>query len=298
MPDKRGMTTNNNNTNNEQNNMNTIAKHIEKALGFQVTIEGGIAWPTTNSTGAAISGQSRKDWEAQIQKLADFVGGKRIETVVLLPPHLDIEALTIKEDPKAFVVGETYSVRSIGDHNCIWKFEVIKRTAKTVTLKHQDGTVKASRIRIYDGEEVVSPFGRYSFSPTLGANDAGIKLTDWEKKAQAQEAKPQEIEKDPLSLKASVERVLEGEKAQSLEIVKEGAEALFDVVKDPTNWKNAIDKVVALNLWGIEKLQRIDVIKAFTIAIEFFTATRPTFQDLGDSSIRIQAPGYFQGPAN
>ena len=33
-----------------------------------------------------------------------------------------------------FETGKTYQARSIGDHNCIFTFKVIKRTEKTITI--------------------------------------------------------------------------------------------------------------------------------------------------------------------
>ena len=47
---------------------------------------------------------------------------------------------------KQFEVGKTYEQRSICDHNCIWRFTVISRTAQTVTLKDERGDVKKCRI--------------------------------------------------------------------------------------------------------------------------------------------------------
>jgi hypothetical protein len=69
-----------------------------------------------------------------------------------------------------FQVGRTYSVRSICDSECIFRFEVVKRTAKTVWLK-SGSKVKARRVREWDGAEACDPHGRYSMSPILSARD-------------------------------------------------------------------------------------------------------------------------------
>ena len=67
-----------------------------------------------------------------------------------------------------FNVGTTYTTRSIGDHECIFSFTVISRTAKTVELKSRFGT-KKRKIFIYDGRECVMPVGSYSMAPMLKA---------------------------------------------------------------------------------------------------------------------------------
>jgi len=68
-----------------------------------------------------------------------------------------------------FEVGKTYGMRSICDHNCTWNYEVLKRTAKTITIE-VEGKNKACRIKEYDGAEMVHPLGKYSMCPSLRAN--------------------------------------------------------------------------------------------------------------------------------
>tara|TARA_R110000803_G_scaffold20201_16_gene52283 strand:- start:804 stop:1079 length:276 start_codon:yes stop_codon:yes gene_type:complete len=68
-----------------------------------------------------------------------------------------------------FETGRTYSVTSIGDQNCRWTYTVVRRTAKSVWLIDDDGKVSMFRIRVWEGEERVSPLGNYSMSPTLRA---------------------------------------------------------------------------------------------------------------------------------
>ena len=88
-----------------------------------------------------------------------------------------METATITRTTTAFEVGATYSTRSIGDHNCIWTFEVIARTARFVTLRSpsfrngSDATDTARvGIRTYRDTEVCSPFGSYSMAPVLMAD--------------------------------------------------------------------------------------------------------------------------------
>tara|TARA_R110000751_G_scaffold12793_1_gene43791 strand:- start:265 stop:678 length:414 start_codon:yes stop_codon:yes gene_type:complete len=82
-----------------------------------------------------------------------------------------------------FNTGETYYCRSVGDHDCVWRFKVIKRTAKTVTLMelNSDGTENihpqngggVKRISIWGWgtafREQVKPYGSYSMAPILSA---------------------------------------------------------------------------------------------------------------------------------
>ncbi len=67
-----------------------------------------------------------------------------------------------------FVVGETYTCRSLCDWDCIYSFTIMKRTEKTVTVSYH-GSLTRRTIRIADGSEQIDPHGRYSMSPVLRA---------------------------------------------------------------------------------------------------------------------------------
>lgn len=69
---------------------------------------------------------------------------------------------------KTFETGKEYSCRSICDHNCIWTYEILKRTAKTITI-NIDGKNVSRRIYIYDNAECVNPLGTFSMAPILTA---------------------------------------------------------------------------------------------------------------------------------
>jgi hypothetical protein len=66
-----------------------------------------------------------------------------------------------------FESGKTYSTRSICDHNCIIRVTVARRTAKTIVTSEG----KTFRIGLYDDVEYVMPWGRYSMSPMVSADD-------------------------------------------------------------------------------------------------------------------------------
>ena len=59
-----------------------------------------------------------------------------------------------------------YTTRSICDSNCIFRVLILKRTAKTVTVRDDQG--RSYRCKIYtdhDGSEYIKPFGNYSMAP-------------------------------------------------------------------------------------------------------------------------------------
>lgn len=67
---------------------------------------------------------------------------------------------------KQFEVGKTYSTRSACDHDCIISITVASRTAKTI--RTTEG--KTLRPSVYDGAEMVKPFGSYSMAPVIRAS--------------------------------------------------------------------------------------------------------------------------------
>lgn len=78
---------------------------------------------------------------------------------------------------KQFEIGTTYSMRSIGDHDCVWTYTVTDRTAQTITL---DNGKEIKRCRIskkasaYRNAETIYPLGQYSMAPCLSA-DKGVR---------------------------------------------------------------------------------------------------------------------------
>ena len=47
---------------------------------------------------------------------------------------------------KQFEIGKHYYMRSVCDHECVWKYEVVARTSKQVTLKETSGNEIKCRI--------------------------------------------------------------------------------------------------------------------------------------------------------
>ena len=70
----------------------------------------------------------------------------------------------------AFQVGNTYSMRWIGDADRLTPCKVVKRTAKFVTFEVDGWGVQRVGVRVYEGSEVANPLGRYSMAPCVRAN--------------------------------------------------------------------------------------------------------------------------------
>ncbi len=68
-----------------------------------------------------------------------------------------------------FNVGQTYSTRSICDHDCIYSVEILKRTAKSVVIR-VDGQDKRKGLYVYEGVEQFKPHGTYSMCAVIGAD--------------------------------------------------------------------------------------------------------------------------------
>ena len=69
-----------------------------------------------------------------------------------------------------FKTGQTYSTRSICDHNCIFSGVVINRSARRVTLNvDMQGVVTVGILVDEQGNEYCYPIGRYSMAPIFRA---------------------------------------------------------------------------------------------------------------------------------
>ena len=70
---------------------------------------------------------------------------------------------------KQFEVGKAYHLGYLfGDTTLVR--EIVKRTAKTVTVIDYDGSLKTCRVKIVNGVEWFYPFGRYSMAPAIDAD--------------------------------------------------------------------------------------------------------------------------------
>ena len=68
-----------------------------------------------------------------------------------------------------FEAGKTYEARSACDYDCIFSFEVVRRTARTITFLHHGQEKTRGVKQDSGGEEFCFPLGRYSMAPTIRA---------------------------------------------------------------------------------------------------------------------------------
>ena len=68
-----------------------------------------------------------------------------------------------------FKTNTTYQARSACDHECIFEMEVIKRTAKTVTIKTRMDGIQRKKIFIGNDVEYIRD-GNYSMAPIFRAD--------------------------------------------------------------------------------------------------------------------------------
>lgn len=69
-----------------------------------------------------------------------------------------------------FETGKTYQATSVCDNNCKWNFKIVRRTAKSVWIEDcHTKEIKRCMVKMSGNEEYIFPFGKYSMSPTLGA---------------------------------------------------------------------------------------------------------------------------------
>lgn len=70
-----------------------------------------------------------------------------------------------------FEVGKKYSARSACNYDSVWTWKVVRRTAKRVYLRNEEGKEFYCVPRRFNGgPECLSPLGRYSMSPTIYAD--------------------------------------------------------------------------------------------------------------------------------
>lgn len=68
-----------------------------------------------------------------------------------------------------FETGKTYYARSVGDHDCIYKFEILRRTDKSVWVKVH-GEIVRRAIEVHGSTEAFYPHGKYSMAAVISAD--------------------------------------------------------------------------------------------------------------------------------
>ena len=71
-----------------------------------------------------------------------------------------------------FQTGKTYFTRSICNHDCIFRFEILRRTAKSVWIFDPDerGRTTRRQIEVWNGVETFYPHGHYSMAAIISAD--------------------------------------------------------------------------------------------------------------------------------
>lgn len=68
-----------------------------------------------------------------------------------------------------FTTGQVLTTRSICNYDCIYEATVIKRTAKTVTIREYNEEKRCKIHTDHDGNEYIYPHGRYSMAAIFRA---------------------------------------------------------------------------------------------------------------------------------
>lgn len=69
-----------------------------------------------------------------------------------------------------FIVGESYSRRSICDYDCVFYIKIVSRTEKTVTAEDSFGKTRRYKIQNYGNYEYIKA-GNYSMAGTWSAEN-------------------------------------------------------------------------------------------------------------------------------
>jgi hypothetical protein len=110
-----------------------------------------------------------------------------------------------------FETGKTYYARSIGDHDCVHKFEILRRTDKSVWVEVH-GKVVRRVIERYRDNETFSPFGKYSMAAVISAD--------------------RPLESEPEPIEAEVSNVVDEVKELRRAAIEEKQEARLERYED------------------------------------------------------------------
>lgn len=70
---------------------------------------------------------------------------------------------------QAFLVGTILRCRSLADYDCVFEFEVVRRTPSFVTLRYFGNELRVAIRTDRDGREYCFPLGKHSMAPMLYA---------------------------------------------------------------------------------------------------------------------------------
>jgi len=75
----------------------------------------------------------------------------------------------MKKATTQFIAGKVYQCRSICDHECVFKYEILSRTKSFITIKNHNEITKR-KIYLDGTEEYCYPQGQFSMAPILRAD--------------------------------------------------------------------------------------------------------------------------------
>lgn len=70
-----------------------------------------------------------------------------------------------------FKVGQTVTCRSACDYNCIFSWDILARTVKTITVTDGYATKRIGIKVNSEGVETAKPYGNYSMAPVVFASE-------------------------------------------------------------------------------------------------------------------------------
>ena len=138
--------------------------------------------------------------------------------------------MTNTNNTTKFETGKKYFCRSICDSDCVFEFEVVKRTEKTITIKNWMGETKRKKITIENGIEYIYPLGQYSMAPTLRSN----KVVEEKEEQNVVDDEPRKEEQE-MTRKEKITAIIDFEIANS-EIEKEDRELEINEYADMTDF--------------------------------------------------------------
>jgi hypothetical protein len=155
----------------------------------------------------------------------------------------------MKNEIIKFKIGK-YEKCSIGDSECIFKYEIVRRTEKSVWIKRQmeSGIVRRS-ISVYDNAEAIYPDGKHSFCTILRPED---RVEEEEEKTEINSV----IEITEENKKEILEKLTVSECNESIKLLKRTVEKIEkDSPEDFINMKGEYLKTIKYYELAIELLK-------------------------------------------
>jgi hypothetical protein len=96
-----------------------------------------------------------------------LLAGRGVERHLTRPKGTTMTATQITH---AFEIGCRYGCRAAGDSDIIYRYTVVDRTAKFITVVDDYGRRRRCGVKTHNGIEWAEPEGQYAWSPSIVAN--------------------------------------------------------------------------------------------------------------------------------